>query len=397
MPGKPVGQHLTACGVLLQQPHVVVRLVLLQYVRHVVPHPAAADDEHPARRVRHDAQQMQVVPEEFALADHEQVVVGLDHRAAGRDQGLPTPLYGGNEKGGRALPDAGDVAQPVADDRRLSLHPEDQELHAPFEKVGGLLRARRPDQPADFLRHGLTRIDQQVDADVLAGLHERRLPEIRLVDARDAAGHPGLTGQKTRHQVHLVRAGDRDQHVRAVDLGVLEHLRARRVASEGQDVQLILHPLDELRRVIDDDHVMLLADQAAGDVIADLSGAKNDDAQNDVPSWLCSGRPKPAIMPVACSGDRAAPGGCRPSLGGNGRCCNNTLGQVSSTHKGCRFFGVDTARGRSIIRQTRPERQTGIHGDEQPGLPFLNGNCLHGTRCPRPGFLGLGWRWECTR
>ena len=48
---QAVGQHLTARRVLLQQPHVVVRVVLFQHVRHVVAHSAAADDKHLAGRV----------------------------------------------------------------------------------------------------------------------------------------------------------------------------------------------------------------------------------------------------------------------------------------------------------------------------------------------------------
>ena len=248
---------------------------------------------------------MQAVAEAVALADHEQMIVRLYHGVAGRDQRFSPALYRRNEKGRRSNTDTGDVPESMADDRSLFLHPKNQQFHAAFEKIGGFLRARRLDQPTDFLRHGLTRIDQKINADVLAGLHERRLAKVRLIDACDATGHAGLTRQKTGNQIDLVRTGDGDQHVCTVDVGILKHLGAGRVATESQNIQLLLHPFDKFGGVIDDDHIVLLADQPAGNVIADLPRAKDDDAHNGFPSVLSPSQPKPGVMLIDAA--RTAP------------------------------------------------------------------------------------------
>ena len=300
--GQAVGEKPAARRVLLQQPHVIVRVVLLQDVRDVVAHPAAADDEHPPRRVGDDAQYVQVVADVVALADHQQVVIGLDDGVAGRDDGFLAPLDGGDEEGRRSVPHAGDVPQAMAHDGRHFLHPEHQELHATLEEVGRFFGARRADQATDLLGNRLARVDEQVDADVLAGLNERGLAKIRFVDPRDAAGHARLAGQQAPHQVDLVRAGNGDQHVRAVDLGVLQDLRTGGVAANGQHVQLLLDPVDELRGTVDNHHVVLLANQAPRHVVPDLSRSQNDDTQDTTSLLASPARRRPSVETTSAAG-----------------------------------------------------------------------------------------------
>ncbi len=84
-------------------------------------------------------------------------------------------------------------------------------------------------------------------------------------------------GDLAGHHVDLVGLGHRNDHVRVRRPGLLQDRRAGSVADQSLDVQRVGQPADQLPRLVDDGDVVGFGGQIAGDVLADLSGAADND------------------------------------------------------------------------------------------------------------------------
>jgi hypothetical protein len=88
--------------------------------------------------------------------------------------------------------------------------------------------------------------------------------------------HSGFRYAWCRTRAILVGVGHRDQHVGVARPGLLQHVGMRGEADEAGDVERLADLLDQLRRLVDDRHVGVLAGQVARDVEADLAGPAHD-------------------------------------------------------------------------------------------------------------------------
>ena len=134
------------------------------------------------------------------------------------------------------------------------------------------------------------RRDDNVDRHVLAAEQIRpfRLQIILAAYARDLGRHleQGMADLAGDH-VHLVRIGDRDQHVGLLGTRHLQRAGMRGVANEGAHVERVVDLADQVRRLVDDGDVIALGGQIAGDAGANLPRA----ADNHVHGCCLSFRP----------------------------------------------------------------------------------------------------------
>ena len=84
---------------------------------------------------------------------------------------------------------------------------------------------------------------------------------------------PYLTG----NHVHFIVERDGDQHIRIGGTGACQHIRMRAMTDNGSHIQRIRNLLDELRRLVDDCHIVLFRRKLFGDTEADLTRTADDD------------------------------------------------------------------------------------------------------------------------
>ena len=100
----------------------------------------------------------------------------------------------------------------------------------------------------------------------------------RVVDpGDDPLDHVLLFGDLADQHVVLVVAGHRDHHVGALDAGPLEHPELGGVAVGDVVLELLLDRQVAAAVALDHRHLVLLFEQLAGQVPADLAGADDDD------------------------------------------------------------------------------------------------------------------------
>src|SRR5262249_35676947 len=138
-----------------------------------------------------------------------------------------------------------------------------------------------------------------------------------VVDARDdPRAEVLLLGDLADEEVVLVVAGDRDGEVGAVDARALEDPQLGRVAVLDRVLELLLDSQVARAIALDDRDLVVLGDQLACQVPADLAGAGDDDVHAATPpapvrtsrSRTASGRW------CACPARRTTPRAPGPSL-----------------------------------------------------------------------------------
>ncbi len=101
---------------------------------------------------------------------------------------------------------------------------------------------------------------------------------LRILDTGDAQRYPQGRARLARQDVHCVRAGDGDDHVRLADLGLLQHLLGSTVALDDQGVETGLQLGDPRRVGFHENDILAFDGQALGEVATHLAGAHDDDA-----------------------------------------------------------------------------------------------------------------------
>ena len=118
------------------------------------------------------------------------------------------------------------------------LHAKTEQLHPAFEKISRFFRPRHFDQMANFLRHRLTWINEQINANGFAHRDQRRIPKIEIVDTRNAGRHLILSRQRTGDEIDLIGVRHGNDHVGLCNPGTLQRRRVRTMAVIGQHIQL---------------------------------------------------------------------------------------------------------------------------------------------------------------
>ena len=90
-------------------------------------------------------------------------------------------------------------------------------------------------------------------------------------------------GHLARDHVNLVMQGDRDDHVRLVRAGALQHVGVGSVTDKAADVERVADRTDQFRRLVDDRYIIVLAGQFLGNAEAHLAGAANDHSHRLMP------------------------------------------------------------------------------------------------------------------
>lgn len=152
------------------------------------------------------------------------------------------------------------------------------ELHAIVGEVEHLQRSGVVDQAFDVFGDDLLRANQHVDGHVLPAEESRARVVSRRADASDLGGgfEQGIT-DLAGHHVHLVTVRDCDQHVGIVGAGLTQHVRMRRVAFDGLNVEPIPELAQSLCVLVHQRDVEGLSREMLGEGTPYLARSKNDD------------------------------------------------------------------------------------------------------------------------
>jgi hypothetical protein len=249
-------------------------------------------------------------PDVFAGGEEEHLVARLNHgRALAGDAAVVA------EDGDDAGVDVGNVLAQVLD-RMRHQRPAGKRAHR--DQAGGatgelqhLQRFGELDQLQQVVGDALLGPDDVGGAEALLARQLRVGLQFGVAHACDARGDiEQVGGDLAGHQVGLVGAGDRDQHVAVFRAGLLQHRRLRGVAHQAAQVVAILQ-VGHARAVgVDDRDVVGFRDEAFGHRGADAASAENDDLHADRRALLLR-RGRPARRRDRCR--RRAP---RPRTGG---------------------------------------------------------------------------------
>ena len=308
---QAVGDEFGARLVVLDEFEVCVRPRRLDLPRQHETDIAAADQQQAARRLLlvaeqgHGARHLAGFGDEIDFVSRQQLLharrIQRAVAAQDRDDGDVEVGEQFAELAQRRIDHRATVAQAHADEARPVVG-----------EPGQVQRPRHIETAGYGARHLDFRRDDGVYGHVRAA--EQRPPrrfEIGLLaDARDLGGHveqrmPHLA----RHDVDLVGLGDGDQHVRLARSGPFENVGMRGETDHRLHVEAVAHLADALRRVVDDDDIVVLGGELASDVVADLSGAAHQNSHRPLPG-VTTPCPGPICRAIsACGGAPTAP--CR--------------------------------------------------------------------------------------
>ena len=226
---------------------------------------------HPMERAAHDLQHLL----ELTLGAHQiQPVVGPGHKGAVGNDALVAPLGGADQHVRLAL--AVEAAEAVAHQRVLRQGLQADHIDAAAGKGLHGDGGGKAEDAGYLLGRSQIGVDDHVQSD-LPLQDVRILPVLGVADAGHGMTCAQALGDEAADHVGVIHAGDGDDQIRRADAGVHQDADGRAAAVDAHNIHRTVGAGQVGDLVVHHDDVVLLLGQLAGDGVAHLAAAHNDD------------------------------------------------------------------------------------------------------------------------
>ena len=199
-------------------------------------------------------------------------VAGAEHRVAVRYYRL-APAQQRHHLDLQVAVGMHEVLDGVVHHGRVALKAYDVHRQQPPAEVEELRGRRVVEQVGDLFGGDALGAHHLVYAQLAHHLAMLGAEQLGVGDARHGALGLELLGQHAGHEVDALVVQHGEEKVAVAHAGVLEHLRRRGVADDGQQVRLALQPAEQLGVRVDDGDVVVQFRQRLGEVHTHLTVA----------------------------------------------------------------------------------------------------------------------------
>ena len=258
---------------MLALDHADMRTGALKLPREIHADAAAAEDGDILHLLQRLADAAQHLLQLRLRADHIELIARPRDKIAVRDQNLAVVLRRTDQHLGQPL--AVEIAQRHAGQPVTRADAEADHVDPPARERLHAQRRREAEDARDLLRRAEVGVDDHVQPDLL--LEQLRVAAVlRVAHAGNRVLCAELLRDQAADEIRLVEVRHRDDQIRRPRPGLGQHADARAVAELAHHVECAVRPAQRRRVGVHHNNVMILTGQLAGDGIAHLAVADDD-------------------------------------------------------------------------------------------------------------------------